>query len=301
MRQYMRVWLVIVVGVLLVTSFGLGGWAARHMQTVPVLGQPGKSTGGIPDTRHKKAQHSPGIASGSLKGYDPRILPNFTAFKTVSERKRAFINFLLPLIDQANQNILAERREFLELKAKSTLTPVERERLHALARKYRVLFEPENPAFWEELLERVDTLPPSLILAQAAIESAWGTSRFAIQGNNLFGMWCFSPGCGLKPLAREDDKSHEVRCYDSVLASIEDYLLNLNRHSRYAALRDQRKELRAANQPLSGLSLVQGLHGYSETGGTYIDTVASVIRHNRLERFDKADSLVAAGKDANQG
>jgi uncharacterized FlgJ-related protein len=133
------------------------------------------------------------------------------------------------------------------------------------------------------LLQRVDTLPVSLVLAQAAIESGWGTSRFAREGNNLFGQWCFDPGCGLVPAARRTGARHEVAAYASVNDSIDAYLLNINTHSAYRDLRELRARARAEGREPTGLELATGLRSYSERGELYVQDVRSIIRGNGLD------------------
>ena len=136
------------------------------------------------------------------------------------------------------------------------------------------------------LRHKLDVIPPSLILAQAANESAWGTSRFATKGNNLFGQWCFSKGCGLVPRGRAEGASHEVAKFSSPYRSVRAYIQNLNRHPTYQLLRDVRLEDRRDNAPLSGLELAEGLLGYSERGEEYIEEIRAMIHYNNLEFYD---------------
>ena len=283
----MRVWWASVLGGALLTSFLAGGWTLNQITAQLSPSQQANTTAPKPDIitapRNSKAQSDRFNHRYMAEG----ALPNFNAFKDVRERKRAFFNFLLPVVETANRHIMEERRLIVNLRARQNqLSEAEQGMLHRLARKYRVPFEPDNQDFWNKLLERVDVLPPSLVLAQAAIESAWGTSRFAVEGNNLFGVWCFTPGCGLPPLNRDEGKSHEVRRYPNVLASVEDYMLNLNRHSHYEALRKLRARLRSEGVPLTGTALATALARYSEQGDAYITLVTDMIRQNRLEKYD---------------
>jgi len=146
------------------------------------------------------------------------------------------------------------------------------------------------------LLRRVDTIPPALVLAQAANESAWGSSRFARMGNNLFGMWSFKPGSGIVPEDRPDGAIYEVRRFSSLYESIRSYMNNLNRHGAYRKLREIREGLRKANQPVTGIALAQGLAKYSQRGDDYIREIQAMIRQNKLSRINTA-FLRATGPD----
>mgnify|MGYP000465840695 CR=1 FL=1 len=138
-----------------------------------------------------------------------------------------------------------------------------------------------------ELLLYVDIIPESLVLAQAANESAWGTSRFALEGNNYFGQWCFRKGCGLVPEQRDDEAEHEVRRFKNARQSVFAYIDNLNINRAYADLREKRSELRQNGQEITGLTLASGLHSYSERGQDYIDEIESLISYNELWKFNQ--------------
>ena len=122
-----------------------------------------------------------------------------------------------------------------------------------------------------------------MALAQAALESGWGTSRFAREANNLFGQWCFDEGCGMVPDRRIAGAQHEVRSFETVDAAIAAYFRNINSHPVYAPLRDIRQSARKRGGGLSGLDMAAGLTRYSERGEAYIDEVRQVIRVNDLE------------------
>ena len=141
----------------------------------------------------------------------------------------------------------------------------------------------------------MDIIPPSLVMAQAANESAWGTSRFATQGNNLFGQWCFNQGCGLVPRSRPEGMSHEVEVFDSPYQSIRSYITNLNRHNAYQGLRDRRDALRAQGQFPDGATLAGGLEAYSERGQAYVHEIRAMINSNGLPDYDdRLTALLAA-------
>jgi Bax protein len=213
-------------------------------------------------------------------------LPDFSEYRDTTEKKAAFFSFLYPRIVLANSRILIERDYLDSLADKETLTSKEYNWLAQQSERLRVDAEPGSDEQFALLRKRLDVIPPSLILAQAANESAWGTSRFATKGNNLFGQWCFSEGCGLVPLSRAEGASHEVAKFSSPYRSVRAYIQNLNRHPTYQLLRDVRLKDRRNNAPLSGLELAEGLLGYSERGEDYIEEIRAMIHYNNLEFYD---------------
>ena len=204
---------------------------------------------------------------------------------SIAERKRLFIQSMLPIILRINEVILEERHRILTLSAKEAgeLSRGERAWLAAVAERYGV----EGGGF-AALIERADILPPSLALAQAAEESGWGTSRFARDGNAVFGERTYTEGAGMVPDRRDSDKTHEVKAFAVLPVSIITYMLNLNTHWAYESLRRERAKMRAAGAPLDGLRLARTLHRYSERGQAYIETIVSIIRGNGLSAFDRA-------------
>lgn len=148
------------------------------------------------------------------------------------------------------------------------------------------MFDEKNTKHWNELLKRINTVPSSLALAQSANESAWGTSRFAQEGNNYFGQWCFQPGCGLVPKSRTAGKTHEVEKFSSAADSVKAYIDNLNRNSAYEKLRSLRAQRAEKNGSFSGTELAPGLLKYSERGKEYVLEIQSMIRINKLEQYD---------------
>ena len=145
----------------------------------------------------------------------------------------------------------------------------------------------------DELLRRVDAVPPSLALAQAAIESGWGTSRFAVEGNALFGQRTWDRGDGIAPAERAVGATHAVKAFPSLADSVGAYMLNLNRASAYRKFRDRRAELRRRGGPLSGLELAETLTLYSTERANYVRKVAAIIRQNRLQAFDPCRSFLS--------
>ncbi|SFR54495.1 glucosaminidase domain-containing protein [Thiomicrospira sp. ALE5] len=215
-------------------------------------------------------------------------LPDFAAIVDVNEKKQAFVDFLLPAIEASNQAIKQERQFLMQLNVEQ-MSNQQRTKLEALAEKYQ---QPRNEgqslAEWQSaLIKKVDIIPPALALAQAANESAWGTSRFAIDGMNFFGQWCFSVGCGLVPNQRPEGQTYEVRVFDSPQASVDAYMLNLNAFHTYEDLRDIRAEKRANNQPLNSEALAEGLLAYSTKREVYIEELQAMIRFNQWQGYDK--------------
>lgn len=214
-------------------------------------------------------------------------LPDFSRFHDTTEKKAAFFSFLYPRIVLANSRILIERDYLDSLSKKPELTIKEKSWLTAQAERLRVEAETGSPEQFSLLHKRLDVIPPSLILAQAANESAWGTSRFARKGNNLFGQWCFSKGCGLVPRSRVEGATHEVAKFASPYRSLRAYIQNLNRHPTYQLVRDIRLKDRRSDSPLSGPELAAGLLGYSERGEHYVQEIRSMIHYNNLGFYDE--------------
>jgi Bax protein len=219
-------------------------------------------------------------------------MPDFAAIDDISERKAAFFAFLDPFIHEANGEIL-EAREHIESLSRRVergkLGKRDRLWLQSQGEQYGLsLAEDESPdlAWMEALLLRADVIPPSLALAQAALESGWGTSRFAQQGNNLYGIWCYEPGCGLVPRRRPEGATYEVTRYRSPKECFDDYIRNLNANRAYESLWRLRASARAEGRPLTGVDLAGGLMRYSQEGQLYIDKVRRVIRGNELTRYD---------------
>lgn len=210
------------------------------------------------------------VPAQRLRGRDLALAPG----ADVEARKAAFFDALRPIIREENARI-AELRGRLIAAHGAEETPAW---VADIARSYRVKWTGEE---WDTLLARVDIVPLTLVLAQAANESSWGRSRFAQQGNNLFGMWCFRPGCGIIPARREVGKTHEVAAYNTVNASVRAYLHTINTVNAYRQLRALRAKMRAAGKRLDGPSLAAGLIRYSERGQDYVDEVRAMIRVNR--------------------
>ena len=202
----------------------------------------------------------------------------------VETKKSFFFRLMAPLILMANENIIGEREIVKD-------DPLNSPELKKIALKYRLIKSKKKSittAMRNTLLNKVDILPPSLALAQAAEESGWGTSRFAQEGNAFFGQWDFS-GNGMKPKQqRKALGNYGVARFDSPLASVKGYMLNINTHNAYNQLRRVRAQLRARNKKITGLELVGTLNKYSERGQAYIDGLREMIRYNKLQFVDNS-------------
>ncbi len=220
-------------------------------------------------------------------------MPDFTGYIDVRKKKADFFAYLLPHVNQANQEILGRRAQLEDLGQRlqngAQPTPSDITLINNLYKRYRVKPAPAvNAAGIELLLTRVDTVPASLVLAQAANESGWGTSRFARKANNLFGIWCFQKGCGIKPLRRGNGQKHEVKRFDSVSHSIATYMHTLNTHGAYKELRSIRARSRSLDIPVQGEHLAEGLKRYSERGMEYVRDIQQLIRANNLQAIAQA-------------
>lgn len=201
-----------------------------------------------------------------------------------------FIDKLLPAIYAKNQQIATKRARLLELEARyqqqQTLGAIEQIWLTQLAQDYRLSFNETDPNAWTRLKKRVDGLPPSLVLAQAINESGWGKSRFAKQGNNYFGQWCYQSGCGIVPAQRPAGKKYEVKAFKNIAASIAQYYRNLNTNHAYQLLRQKRARARQQGILLNSQKLAQGLLHYSQRKQAYVESIKKLIQRFHLHQYD---------------
>jgi len=246
-------------------------------------------------TRHLDITEVSNIASEILPGSEiesrsyPSTLPDFSSIKDVRTKKQRFFSYLLPKIRHTNDKILANRRLLMmirdDLRTGDILDEDDIQFVGALKARYRIKQQSILHSTVDDLLIRVDVVPESLVLAQAANESGWGTSRFARQGNNLFGVWCFSEGCGLTPKNRDEGLNHEVAKYETVQEGIVAYIHTINTNPAYTPLRNIRATTRSREQHLSGLALAEGLLKYSSRGIDYVRDIQQLIRVNELQKY----------------
>lgn len=222
-------------------------------------------------------------------------IPDFADIKNVKKKKQRFFEYMLPMVRNANIDVMQERHQIVEIANKisegDTLSESDRSTMAKLCEKYKIADSKPEGEKIKLLLKRVDTVPASLILAQSANESAWGTSRFARKGNNFFGMWCFTPGCGITPKYRDEGLTHEVAEFDSVQQSVNKYLYTINTNLAYKDLRDIRAKKRASSQDIAGADLAEGLERYSERGRAYVREIKAMIRINQLQQYTQPHEL----------
>ena len=201
------------------------------------------------------------------------------------KRKEFFIQIVLPLIIQENNNIRLDRKTLFTVINKSNNSDAEKDWLEKKFKQYGV-----RSRDLSTLKIRMDVIPVSLAIAQAAKETGWGTSRFAQEGNALFGQWTWS-GEGLKPKDSTDGEGHKVMKFNVLQASVRAYQRNLNTHSSYKDFRKARAELRDLDKPLDSIELSKFLNKYAETGNQYVEVLQKIIVQNKLKDFDDAKLL----------
>ena len=214
------------------------------------------------------------------------LLPSeIKSIENVKKRKELFIQIILPLILEENKKIKLERRTLFRILNKNINSEAEKNWLKSKFKQYGVVNRD-----LATLKIRMDEIPVSLAIAQAAKETGWGTSRFAQEGNALFGQWTWS-GEGLKPKEAEEDACHKVMKFNVLQASVRAYQRNLNTHSTYKEFRKARAEFRDLNKPLDSIELSKYLNKYAETGNQYVEVLQKIIKQNKLQDFDDAKLL----------
>ena len=215
---------------------------------------------------------------------------DFMEIQPIIERKRLFINTLIPIIYSENLQILNDRKKILDWWRESDGENFSRDFwpqwLFELSERYG-----SSDSNLGNLLVRVDIIPISLALAQAAIESGWGTSRYSREGNAIFGQYTFDESRGLKPRDRNKDDQFFIKKFPNLSESVRSYLKNINTHLAYADFREERKKLRMSGENLSGYKLVNFLKDYSERKEFYIKDVKEIMTSNNFQKFDKGYSL----------
>jgi Bax protein len=228
----------------------------------------------------------------------PRDLPEIP---DVKRRKETFITLMLPHVLAVNEEILTDRSRILKLRAKlAKETPLSDAELKWLSKIF-ASYEVATMNF-DRLLARVDIIPPALSIAQAAKESGWGSSRFAQKGNAIFGQWTWNPrDQGIVPKERPEGESYRVRAFDSVLAATRSYAKNLNTSAAYNNFRKSRTDLRAAQKPISGLTLVEALENYSTKRHHYVLAVKEIIKLNRLKLLNNVELSQTSSEASDKG
>ena len=224
---------------------------------------------------------------GIVKPIKLSLLPNeMKKIESTKKKKNLFIQIVLPLIIEENNRIKLDRKKLFAILNRSNNTNAEKKWLNLKFKQYGVLKKDLST-----LKVRMDEVPISLAIAQAAKETGWGTSRFAIEGNALFGQWTWS-GEGIKPAGIDNDNaSHKVMKFKVLKASVRAYQRNLNTHGSYRKFRSARAEMRDNNEELDSLILADYLDKYAATGKEYTVIIKKIIEQNSLKDFDKVKLL----------
>ena len=223
--------------------------------------------------------------------YFTRLPKDLGAIKSVSEKKETFLQILLPLVVAENEKIQEDREYLLKIIKKNEST----ESKKWLNKKYKA-YKVSNRNILE-LIEKIDIIPTSIALAQAAKESGWGTSRFALEGNAIYGQWTWN-GDGIEPLEKSKDQNHKILKFPLLRASVKAYINNLNTHRGYKGFRAKRAELRKQNKKLSGVELIHELGNYAQTGKEYTKILEKIINQNALDELENV--TIDDFKESNQ-
>ena len=194
----------------------------------------------------------------------------------VKDKKKRFFDFMRPIVKDENNKVLELRKALITARKANN----NQKFVAKTAKDYNVEWLPGKQN-WDKLLERVDAVAVEVALAQSANESAWGQSRFATQGSNFFGQWCYKKGCGIVPKRRDKGTKHEVASFSSVNKSVRSYIKNINTGRVYATLRNIRKKNRAAVKQPDAIAQAGGLIKYSQRREAYVKEIRAMIRFNR--------------------
>jgi len=208
--------------------------------------------------------------------------PDFAGIEDVQKRQAVFFDYFGHSTQKINAAIMRDREKLEKLAANPADLGTKEGWLKALGSHYGVNGE-VTPAFFSELLRRMDVLPPALVLTQAALESEWGTSRFATEGNNFFGEKCFDKGCGIAPRDLPPGQTFEMATFDTPFDSTNKYILDINTDPAYAKLRSIRAQLRKNGRPITGRALAEGLESNSENDAAFIRKVKAMIADYKLD------------------
>jgi len=214
--------------------------------------------------------------------YLSKLPKDLKKIKSTTTKKNTFIKIVMPLIIDENNKILENRKKLFKILAKPNNSRGEKVWLKRRFEDYGIKNEDIT-----ELKIRMDIVPVSIAIAQAAKESGWGTSRFALEGNAMFGQWTWGKK-GIAPLDRDKNQAHKILKFPILRSSVQAYKNNLNTHKGYSEFRKKRAELRKQNKKISGLELVQYLHNYAATGTEYTKVLKKIIDQNQLTDFDNA-------------
>ena len=214
-----------------------------------------------------------------------RFPEDLNSIGSVNKKKETFIKIILPLVLAENKRIFNDRQKLKKIMKKRITSDKEKAWLKQKLREYKVKKED-----MDELYKRIDIIPNSIALAQAAKESGWGTSRFALEGNAIFGQWTWSEK-GIEPLNKEKGESHKILKFPILRASVKAYITNLNTHKSYKEFRDKRGLIREKNKSVKGLDLIHQLQNYAQTGKEYTKILEKIIVQNDLDDFENVELI----------
>jgi len=245
------------------------------------------------EIHYKKNNFDPFTITEKQLDYLPilsRVPADFDQLQDVDLKKKLFYLIVLPLIHESNRQILLDREMIINIEKKflrKDLNENELQETIRLAKKYKLDYSEINLKLFRDLKQRINVIPVSLALAQAIVESGWGQSRFALEGNALYGQWTTNELKGIVPEDRDEDKSHAVRKFDNLTQSVQAYMHNINTHGAYYSFRVVRRiaERVQYTDPVS--AKVKFLAAYAEIGQEYVDKLELIIESNNLREFDR--------------
>ena len=215
---------------------------------------------------------------------------DFDQLQDVKLKKKLFYLITLPIIHESNRRILEDREMVINIEKKflrADLNENEVNETVRLAVKYKLDYSTIDLKLFRDLKQRINIIPVSLALAQAIVESGWGQSRFALEGNALYGQWTTNEQKGIIPEDRDEDKTHAVRKFENLQQSVQAYMHNINTHRAYYSFRVVRRiaERVQYTDPIS--AKVKFLAAYAEIGQKYVDKLELIIESNKLREFDR--------------
>ncbi len=214
--------------------------------------------------------------------YLTKLPKDLKKIRSTNKRKDTFIKIIMPLILSENEKILEDRNKLFKILSKQSNSMGEKVWLKRRFKDYDVKGEDVT-----ELKQRMDIIPTSIAIAQAAKESGWGTSRFALEGNAMYGQWTWD-GDGIEPSQKDKEKEHKILKFPKLQSSVSAYMKNLNTHRGYSEFRKERAKKRESNKKITGIDLVDYLYNYAQTGSEYVKTLKKIIQQNNLTDFDSS-------------
>ena len=214
--------------------------------------------------------------------YLTKLPKDLKKIKSTSKRKETFIKIVMPLILIDNEKIIEDRNKLFKILGKQSNSMGEKVWLKRRFKDYDIKGEDIS-----ELKLRLDIIPTSIAIAQAAKESGGGTSRFALEGNAMYGQWTWG-GDGIEPSQKDEKKEHKILKFPKLQSSVSAYMKNLNTHRGYSEFRKERSKIREKNKTVEGIDLVEYLYNYAQTGSEYVKILKKIIQQNDLTDFDNS-------------